>query len=458
MPKAIKSPEQRKRKPKEVDNDKARKKIVRGTTAVSTDDANKANHDKTLNALVATSINSTTQSGTTIHTAGHVDVRTCISPTDAQQVMSSSDTTLGKNQSSEKNPETQSNLFDNNVKTDPARKNQPSGINPSDPSDVNNSIDLFGNDIEPDHVGKNQPSGKTPTDPSDVNDSIDLFGNDIEPDTTGKNQPSGINHGDPSDVNDSIDLPGNDIEPDHTIKNQPSGKNDLIDLFANDIEPDTTEKNQSSETNPSDTSDVNDSIAPSGNDVDPDHNLKISSTHATKYVDKPGKKQLKGKIPRTTSKVTSNDDISYNGLPEINHSDNPTGNESNTEKKRLEGATRNDNNAPTNVSNEDDNIEKANPLFAKPEVFVTKVVDVIVQIHMVEIALFLYGDNTTVVEQPLVNHRPLFVSNIKSRDFLDKMQSKSHDFGEEMHATVFEVRKKTNNEMILRPSLFIQHM
>jgi len=52
----------------------------------------------------------------------------------------------------------------------------------------------------------------------------------------------------------------------------------------------------------------------------------------------------------------------------------------------------------------------------------------------------------------------LFVSNIKSRDFLDKMQSKSHDFGEEMHATVFEVRKKTNNEMILRPSLFIQHM
>ena len=65
---------------------------------------------------------------------------------------------------------------------------------------------------------------------------------------------------------------------------------------------------------------------------------------------------------------------------------------------------------------------------------------------MVEIALFLYGDNTTVVGQPLVNHRPLFVCNMKSRDFLDKMQSKSHDFGEEMHVTVYEVRKKTNNE------------
>jgi hypothetical protein len=65
---------------------------------------------------------------------------------------------------------------------------------------------------------------------------------------------------------------------------------------------------------------------------------------------------------------------------------------------------------------------------------------------MVEIALFLYGDNTTMVWQPLVNHHPLFVNNMRSRDFLDKMQSKSHDFGEEMHATVYEVHKKKNNE------------
>jgi hypothetical protein len=218
MPKPIKSPEQSKKK-KEVDNDKARKTIVQGTTTISTDDANKANHDKTLNASVATSINSSTQCGTTIRTAEHVDVHTCISPTHTQQVMSSDDTTLGKNQSSGKNPETQSNLFDNNIETDPARTNQPTGKNPIDPSDVDDSIDLFGNDIEPDHAGKNQSSGKTPTDPLDVNDSIDLFGNDIDPDTAGKNQPSGINHGDPSDVNDSIDLPGNDIDPDHAIEN-----------------------------------------------------------------------------------------------------------------------------------------------------------------------------------------------------------------------------------------------
>ncbi len=83
MPKAIKLPEQTKRKPKKVVNDKAWKTIIQGTTTVSTNDANKANHDITLNASVATSINSTNHSGTIIRTAGHVDVRTCISPTHA---------------------------------------------------------------------------------------------------------------------------------------------------------------------------------------------------------------------------------------------------------------------------------------------------------------------------------------------------------------------------------------
>jgi hypothetical protein len=247
----------------------------------------------------------------------------------------------------------------------PLEKNQPSGTNPSDPSDVNDSIDLFGNDIEPDHAGKHQPSGTNPSDPSDVDDSIDLFGNDIEPDTAGKNQLSGTIPSDPSDVNDSIDLFGNNVEP--------------------------------------------------------DHNLKISSTHATDNVDNPGKNQSKRKIPGATSKVTSDDDIGNKGLPEKNHSNNPTGNESNTEKNGLEGETQNDNNAPTDVSKEDDNNEKVDPLFAKPEVFVTKVVDLVIQIHMVEIALFLYGNKTTMVGQPLVNHCPLFVSNMKSRDFLDKM-------------------------------------
>jgi hypothetical protein len=174
--------------------------------------------------------------------------------------------------------------------------------------------------------------------------------------------------------------------------------------------------------------------------------LKTSSTHATDDVNNPGKNQSKRKIPRPNSKATLEDVVGNKGLPEENQSNDPTGNESDTEKKQLEGETHNAISAPTNVSKEDVNNEKADSIFAKLDVFIMKVVDVIIQIHMVKIALFLYGDKTTVVGQLLVNHRPLYVSNMKSRDFLDKMQSKSHDFGEEMHATVYEVRKKTNNE------------
>jgi hypothetical protein len=171
--------------------------------------------------------------------------------------------------------------------------------------------------------------------------------------------------------------------------------------------------------------------------------LKISSTHATDDVDNLGKNQSKRKIPRLNSKATLKDIVGSKGLPEENQSNDHTGNESNTEKKTVGRETHNAISAPTNVSKEDVNNEKADSLFAKPDVFITKVVDVIIQIHMVEIALFLYGNKTTVVGQPLVNHRPLYVSNMKSRDFLDKMQSKSHDFGDEMHASVYEVCKKT---------------
>jgi hypothetical protein len=51
-----------------------------------------------------------------------------------------------------------------------------------DPFNVNDSNDVIGNDVKPDPAEKNQPSGKNPSDPSDVNDSIDLFDNDVEAD------------------------------------------------------------------------------------------------------------------------------------------------------------------------------------------------------------------------------------------------------------------------------------
>jgi hypothetical protein len=128
----------------------------------STNDPIKATDDKALKKSVAALIDSTTQSGPTIHTAAHVVARTYISPTHTQQVMSPIDTAVEENQSS--------------------------GKNPSDPSDANDSIYLFDNDVEPDPAEKNQPSQKNPTDLSDINDSIDLFGNNIEPDPAEKNQ------------------------------------------------------------------------------------------------------------------------------------------------------------------------------------------------------------------------------------------------------------------------------
>jgi len=116
--------------------------------------------NKALKASVATSKNSTTQSGPTIHTAAHVGARTYISPTHTQQVMSPIDTAVEKNQSSGKNPGKPYDLFNNDVKPDPTENNQQPQKNPSYFSDINDSIDLFGNDIEPDPAEKNQPSEK----------------------------------------------------------------------------------------------------------------------------------------------------------------------------------------------------------------------------------------------------------------------------------------------------------
>jgi hypothetical protein len=96
-------------------------------------------------------------------------------------------------------------------------------------------------------------------------------------------------------------------------------------------------KNQPSGRNPSDPSDVNDSIDLFGNDLKPDHNLKISSIHATNDINNPGKNQSKRKIPRPNSKATLEGVVGNKGLPEENQSNDPTGNESNTEKNSWKG-------------------------------------------------------------------------------------------------------------------------
>jgi hypothetical protein len=55
-------------------------------------------------------------------------------------------------------------------------------------------------------------------------------------------------------------------------------------------------KNQPSGKNPSDPSDVNDSIDLFGNNVERDHNLKISSTHVTNNIDNLGNNSRKEKF------------------------------------------------------------------------------------------------------------------------------------------------------------------
>ncbi len=113
-----------------------------------------------MKASVATSKNSTTQSGPTIHTAAHMGEHTYISPTHTQQVMSPIDTAVEKNQSSGKNPGKPSDLFNNDDEPDPTENNQQPQKNPSYFSDINDTIDLFGNDNKPDPAEKNQPSEK----------------------------------------------------------------------------------------------------------------------------------------------------------------------------------------------------------------------------------------------------------------------------------------------------------
>jgi len=80
------------------------------------------------------------------------------------------------------------------------------------------------------------------------------------------------------------------------------------------------------------------------------------------------------------------------------------------------------------------------------EHFQNMVHDSILQIHLLYIPLFVHWDDVTVVAQPLVNHRALSIQNIKSKDFRRKMQQEGSDFAEEMHAVIYELRKKDNGE------------
>jgi hypothetical protein len=116
--------------------------------------------------------------------------------------------------------------------------------------------------------------------------------------------------------------------------------------------------------------------------------LKISSTHATDDIDNPGKNQSKRKIPTPNSKATLEHVVGNVGLSEENQSNDATGNESNTEINQFEGVIHNAVSAPTNVSKEDVDNKNADSLFAKPDIFFTKVVDIVVQILWLRLLYF----------------------------------------------------------------------
>jgi hypothetical protein len=80
------------------------------------------------------------------------------------------------------------------------------------------------------------------------------------------------------------------------------------------------------------------------------------------------------------------------------------------------------------------------------EHFQNMVHDSILQIHLLYIPLFVHWDDVTDVAQPLVNHRALSIQNIKGKDFRRKMQQEGNDFAEEIHAVIYELKKKENGD------------
>ena len=75
----------------------------------------------------------------------------------------------------------------------------------------------------------------------------------------------------------------------------------------------------------------------------------------------------------------------------------------------------------------------------------TAVEDAVIHMHLIQIALLVHSDRTTVLAQPNVNHRALSINDIKNGDFITKMQEKNNDYAEEMHALVYEIRTVTSS-------------
>jgi hypothetical protein len=59
--------------------------------------------------------------------------------------------------------------------------------------------------------------------------------------------------------------------------------------------------------------------------------------------------------------------------------------------------------------------------------------------NLLQIALFLQSTDNTVICQPQVNYRPLSISNIKTKRFIENMEGTTGDLNEEMHVILYEI-------------------
>jgi len=67
------------------------------------------------------------------------------------------------------------------------------------------------------------------------------------------------------------------------------------------------------------------------------------------------------------------------------------------------------------------------------------VTDYSLPMNLLQIALFLQSTDNTVICQPQVNYRPLSISNIKTKRFIENMEGTTGDLNEEMHVILYEV-------------------
>jgi hypothetical protein len=78
--------------------------------------------------------------------------------------------------------------------------------------------------------------------------------------------------------------------------------------------------------------------------------------------------------------------------------------------------------------------------------------------NLLQIALFLQSTDNTVICQPQVNYRPLSISNIKTKRFIENMEGTTGDLNEEMYVIYMKLQTSNKQEKQSLSILFIPPM